>query len=222
MNPIHYNVEFDFRLLSKYTVNYKLTFEIQETTKIFHLDSSPQFFGNFSKITQNEKEFKFTAINKKKNLMEIEFEKEIEKGIYELELKFTSSPTDNCEGVFRTSKDDVIYTQMESKLCSKVFPCCDNNWSKSFFEFSFIIPQDKEVISNMKISKETSMEDSLKLIQFNKTPKIPRLDHLKIQSTVMFLDLQSGNLFTRELINIRINWKSELSVSAQKQKILNQ
>jgi aminopeptidase N len=176
MNPIHYYVEFDFRSLTKYGIHYKLTFEIEEPTKKFQLDSAPEFFGKFSKITQNEKELKFTAIQSKKNVMDIEFENEIEKGIYELELKYTSGPTGDCKGVFLTSENEIIYTQMESKLCSKVFPCCDNNWSKSFFEFSFIIPQDKEVISNMKIVKETPMDNSLKLIQFNKTPKIPRWD----------------------------------------------
>eukprot|EP01080_Neovahlkampfia_damariscottae_P000466 gene466-6877_t len=176
IKPILYDVEFDFRKATEYQVNYTLDFQIDKKTSCIELDGKPSFFKSISFIKTNEKDilFKYSHRTKKnRNKIAIEFLEEIAEGNYQLHLEYIGAPTATCESVFLTEKDEIIYTQMESHLCSRVFPCLDDNWNKNFFKFSFIIPSEKDVISNMEIEKSKMIDNNLKRIEFKKTPKIP-------------------------------------------------
>ena len=171
-----YDVLFDFSEMIKYQVDFKMDFQITEKTKKIVLDGKPTFFKNFSSIKQKENEISFSYSHttiRDRNKITIEFDEELEVGEYQMNLKYSSTPTASCQSIFLTEKDEILYTQMEPHLCSRVFPCLDDNWNKNFFKFSFIIPNEKDVISNMEIEKTSEFKKDKKLVQFKKTPKIP-------------------------------------------------
>lgn len=118
------------------------------------------------------------SFNNKMETLSIELLNTIETGRHKLSIEYEGALNDNMHGFYRTSYqiDGKTYfgaaTQFEATDARRCFPCWDEPSKKSTFGVSLIIPGDLTAVSNMPIRNECYLNDGLKLVTFERSPKI--------------------------------------------------
>ncbi|GJQ68392.1 Psa [Trypoxylus dichotomus] len=104
------------------------------------------------------------------------FEKQIEAGLYEMDITFDGEINDKMKGLYRSKyvnergEDQyAAVTQFESTDARRCFPCWDEPALKATFDISLIVPPKLEALSNMPVKKTTNMEDIV-CYEFETTP----------------------------------------------------
>ncbi|CAF1136039.1 unnamed protein product [Adineta steineri] len=110
----------------------------------------------------------------------VNFDKKLEKGDYQLLLKFVGEINNRMLGFYRTKytvpdSDEVRYgasTQFEPADCRRAFPCWDEPNFKATFDITLITPKNLCAISNMPIKSENKYTDDKewKVTKFERTP----------------------------------------------------
>jgi len=107
----------------------------------------------------------------------LDFSNEIQEGEGNLDLTFKGFLKDNLKGFYRSKYTDqngaekfCAVTQFESTDARRCFPCWDEPAVKSTFKCSLTVPVDKVALSNMPVVQETKVNDTHKLLQFDRSP----------------------------------------------------
>ncbi len=107
-----------------------------------------------------------------------EFESQLKKGTYNLNLKFSGALTDNMRGFYRSQfqvKGKMGYmavTQFEPTDARRAFPCFDEPAQKATFTVELTVPPGMEAISNTVVTNKTRTKNGWQKIQFAPTPKM--------------------------------------------------
>jgi hypothetical protein len=97
-------------------------------------------------------------------------------GNYELSLEFTSSIEQSAQGLHVQNynldgeRKSLLATQMEPSDARRMFPCWDEPAFRASFEIACVTSTKNVVISNMPISKEASLPNGEKRVEFAATP----------------------------------------------------
>ncbi|CAF4536140.1 unnamed protein product [Rotaria sp. Silwood1] len=141
--------------------------ELQIDQAKITLDSKDELSGTIEMDKENER-------------VKITFNRQLEKGSYQLYLKFIGDINDRMQGFYRnkyTTPDgkEVRYgasTQFEPADCRRAFPCWDEPNFKATFDITLITPKNLQAISNMPIISENEHPDDKKwkITKFDRTP----------------------------------------------------
>ena len=97
-------------------------------------------------------------------------------GNYELSLEFTSSVEQSAQGLHVQNysvdgeKKTLLATQMEPSNARRMFPCWDEPAFRASFQIACVTSTKNVVISNMPISREVSLPNGQKRVEFSATP----------------------------------------------------
>ncbi|CAF1392310.1 unnamed protein product [Adineta steineri] len=116
----------------------------------------------------------------------VNFDKKLEKGDYQLLLKFVGEINNRMLGFYRTKytvpdSDEVRYeasTQFDPADCRRAFPYWDEPNFKTTFDITLVTPKSLCAISNMPIKSENEYTD-------NKEWKVTRFERTPIMSTYL-------------------------------------
>lgn len=106
-----------------------------------------------------------------------EFKKNI-KGKTKMTLVFTGIISDTLRGFYKSQyeingeKKYIATTQFEATDARRAFPCFDEPAKKAIFDVHFIIPSDKNAISNTLPKSIKEHEEGYKIVSFESTPKM--------------------------------------------------
>ncbi|KAJ5072556.1 puromycin-sensitive aminopeptidase-related [Anaeramoeba ignava] len=128
---------------------------------------------------QEQKEQKAEIIYQTENeTVDFVFEEELDIGEYTLLVKYTGQHNDKMAGFYRSvytvgeNKKYAVVTQLEPTDARRVLPCWDEPSFKAIFELTLTTPAHLVTLSNMPIQTETQIENDLKIVSFQPTPKM--------------------------------------------------
>lgn len=167
--------------LDKCTFNVQETvyFELKKATNelIFHavdlrVNEASLLFGE-NKIKASK-----TVYDPKNETVKFIFSKKISKGKFELLLNFDGFITNKMCGFYQSSyvvgeeKKILAVTQFESTDARRAFVCVDQPAAKAIFDITFVVPADKNVVSNTYITDTKVHDNGYKIVSFAPTPKM--------------------------------------------------
>ncbi|MBV8751667.1 MAG: M1 family metallopeptidase [Hyphomicrobiales bacterium] len=109
----------------------------------------------------------------------LKFGGNIERGTHYLLIDYEGAITDSApEGLFVSRYDTpdgqkrMLLTQFEAIAARRFLPCWDEPAFKATFSVSVAAPKGDLVISNMPIESESALEDGLRHVRFQESPKM--------------------------------------------------
>ncbi|CAF0829122.1 unnamed protein product [Didymodactylos carnosus] len=111
--------------------------------------------------------------------IKVNFSNKLEKGDYQLSLKFIGEVNNKMKGFYRckyiTPSGETRYaasTQFEPSDCRRAFPCWDEPNFKATFDVTMITPKQLLAISNMPVKSESEFKNdkSWTVTKFERTP----------------------------------------------------
>ena len=136
---------------------------------------SVQLTNDHDKVSVNASAIKF---NEDVQTATFEFAHPIAKGSYTLTIAYSGMIGSQANGLFHVDYSNAqgpqraLYTQFENSDARRFIPCWDEPNYKASFALQAIVPADQMAVSNMPVASSVNLADSLKLVQFQTTPKM--------------------------------------------------
>jgi aminopeptidase N len=113
-------------------------------------------------ITDGDSEWRAkVTLDQESEQASLEFESQLKKGTYNLNLKFSGALTDNMRGFYRSQfqvkgkTEYMAVTQFEPTDARRAFPCFDEPAQKATFAVELAVPPGMEAISNTIVTNKT-------------------------------------------------------------------
>ncbi|CAF0814722.1 unnamed protein product [Adineta steineri] len=186
--PTHYDVTIQPHLDKfKFNGDVNIHLKIKEPTDkvVLYADELEVDHAKI-KSSSNDEQKATIDYDKEGERITISFDKKLEKGDYQLLLKFAGDINNRMRGFYRTKytvpdSDEIRYgasTQFEPADCRRAFPCWDEPNFKATFDITLITPKNLRAISNMPVKSENEYAD-------NKEWKVTKFDRTPIMSTYL-------------------------------------
>ncbi|CAF1025971.1 unnamed protein product [Adineta ricciae] len=180
--PTHYDLTIQpFLETFKFDGNVTIDIQVNESTDAVILYAAELKIHQATLASKSKDELKGKVeLDEENERLKVTFDKQLEKGDYQLSLKFSGEITDKMVGFYRnkyTTPDgkEIRYgasTQFEPSDCRRAFPCWDEPNFKATFDVTLIAPKHLRAISNMPIISEQEFAENKdwKLTKFDRTP----------------------------------------------------
>jgi len=186
--PTHYDLTIQPHLDTfKFNGDVNIRLKIKEPTDKVVLYANELEVDNAKVKSSSSGEQKGTIdYDKEGERITVNFEKKLERGDYQLLLKFVGEINNRMRGFYRTKYttpdgSETRYgasTQFEPADCRQAFPCWDEPNFKATFDITLVTPKNLRAISNMPIKSETDFAE-------NKEWKVTKFDRTPIMSTYL-------------------------------------
>jgi alanyl aminopeptidase len=120
-------------------------------------------------------EVPITITAKQPELLEVRPQQPLDPGEWTLAIDYSGTfDTNNTTGAFQqtVAGHSYVYTQLEATYARRVFPCVDEPDNKVPWQLTLDVPKDLVAVSNTP-SKEASLDDKLKRVEFAQTRPLP-------------------------------------------------
>eukprot|EP00484_Ammonia_sp_Unknown_P001996 CAMPEP_0197023626 /NCGR_PEP_ID=MMETSP1384-20130603/4294_1 /TAXON_ID=29189 /ORGANISM="Ammonia sp." /LENGTH=884 /DNA_ID=CAMNT_0042451869 /DNA_START=21 /DNA_END=2675 /DNA_ORIENTATION=+ len=186
VRPTHYFLSYtNVDLEKEFKFNGKVCIDLavsEDNVSQIIINSGDITYSSIS-VTQNDKSSKIEVSsiseNKTSQQVTIPLSAPLSKGEAKLEIEFVGILNDNLKGFYRSkyklgSGEDAFCgcTQFEACDARLAFPCWDEPAAKATFTLQMEYPKELLCISNMPAVKEEEVNDKLKRVTFDKTPKM--------------------------------------------------
>jgi aminopeptidase N len=154
-----------------------ITFEVRRETKQIVLNAIGTKIERTSLKSASGEEQLLTARNDEEaQTVTFPISNKLSPGTYELSLEFTSSIEQAAQGLhvqhYKVDGDEktLLATEMEPSDARRMFPCWDEPAFRASFQIACITSTKNVAISNMPVTKEESLPNGEKRVQFAVTP----------------------------------------------------
>ena len=176
--PRHYSIEVRPDVSAMKTIGTEtITLEVQRATNQIVLNAVGTKIKHASlKDVSGEEQILSVRNDEEAQTITLFVPNGLNPGNYELSLEFTSSIEQSAQGLhvqnYRVDgeKKTLLATQMEPSNARRMFPCWDEPAFRASFQIACVTSTKNVVISNMPISKEASLPNGEKRVEFAATP----------------------------------------------------
>tara|TARA_Y100000389_G_scaffold174968_1_gene185345 strand:+ start:10669 stop:13350 length:2682 start_codon:yes stop_codon:yes gene_type:complete len=175
VNPVDYNIILNLNM-TKFTFSGSQTVIISITSPINKIQIHTRDLQIQNCICNDQQ----ALIQYGEPITTFIFDEQLPVGIYELKMSFTGIINDQMAGLYRskytsqiTGEDTYMAsTQFEALDARRCFPCWDEPNRKATFTLTLEIDNKLEALSNMPVKESKLIENNMKRISFEKTPKM--------------------------------------------------
>lgn len=176
--PTHYDVFIrpDVEHL-RFAGSVRIAIEVKQATRTVTLNAAELAIDSAVLVGQNE-EAASIVLDEAEQTATLVFERMLEPGSYTLAMEYGGRIHESAEGLFVSRYDTeqgsktMLITQFEAVAARRFLPCWDEPSIKATFTVSAIVPEDELAVSNMPLSRTTTLGDGRRRVTFERSPRM--------------------------------------------------